>query len=95
MKNSFKGRPTLRTKSIETKNETNVNVAHLDQPIRQMNGVLRQIVNSEPLTDWLNVNTFAVQVENVAAKNSLLADDRRSGDKFRQRLPPRVRNHRP
>src|ERR1700733_14619355 len=48
-----------------------------------MAGVLRHIVVSGSLTDGLDVDGFSVQIENVAAKNSVLADNRRRRHQLR------------
>src|SRR5580704_516606 len=46
-------------------------------------GVLRHIVVSGSLTDGLDVDAFSVQIENVAAKNSVLADNCRRRHQLR------------
>ncbi len=86
MKNSFNGSPTFRTKSSETRNETKVSAPISSEAVRQMKRILRHAVRSEPLTDRLDIDAFAIQIENVAAKNSVLADNCRRSHQLRHSL---------
>src|SRR5271170_4351715 len=51
-----------------------------------MKGILRRAVRSEPLTDRLDIDALAIEIEDVAAENRILADDRRRSHQLRHGL---------
>src|ERR1700722_1053305 len=59
---------------------------HFYEAVRQIASILRHVVHAGPLTDGLDVDAFSVEIENVAAKDRVLADNRRRSDQLRHGL---------